>query len=110
VTEQQQIDIYTTGLGDPLRIDVELQRPMTLEDAMGLSRAYERLIVTSDPPTGGRATARLALRSSLSAPAAVTLMPTTTAAPTTTSGAPLRPRQPPSTRFTRLTTEEMAQH
>jgi hypothetical protein len=51
VTEQQQIAIYTTGLGDPLRIDVELQRPMTLEDAMGLSRAYERRIVTSDPPT-----------------------------------------------------------
>jgi hypothetical protein len=83
---------------------------MTLEDAMGLSRAYERLIVTSDPPpTGGRATARLALRSSLSALVAVTLMPTTTAAPTTTSGAPQRPRRPPGTRFTRLTAEEMAQ-
>jgi hypothetical protein len=39
VTEQQQIAIYTAGLGDSLRIDVELHRPVTLEDAMGLSHS-----------------------------------------------------------------------
>jgi hypothetical protein len=41
ITEQQHITIYTAGLGDHLRIDVELQHPVTLEDAMGLSRSYE---------------------------------------------------------------------
>ena len=41
VTETQQIDIFTAGLRNPLRTDVELQKPATLEDAMGLARAYE---------------------------------------------------------------------
>ena len=40
VTERQQIDIFTAGLRNPLRIDVELQRPESLEDAMGLARAF----------------------------------------------------------------------
>jgi len=42
VTETQQIDIFTAGLRNPLRTDVELQKPATLEDAVGLARAYER--------------------------------------------------------------------
>lgn len=42
VTEQQQIDIFTTGLLQPMSIDVELHKPETLEDAMALARAYER--------------------------------------------------------------------
>jgi hypothetical protein len=41
VTEPQQIAIFTAGLGDPLRIDVELQKPLTLEEAAALTRAYE---------------------------------------------------------------------
>ena len=35
VTERQQVDIFTAGLRNPLCIDVEMQRPTTLEDAMG---------------------------------------------------------------------------
>jgi hypothetical protein len=93
----------TAGLGDPLRIDVELQRPMTLEDAMGLSRAYECCIVSLDPvPASGRTSTWPTLRSS-SAPAPVTPMPTPTAAPTSTPGVPQQPRPSPGTRFTRLT-------
>jgi hypothetical protein len=33
ITELQQIDIFTAGLGDPLRIHVELHRPVSLENA-----------------------------------------------------------------------------
>jgi hypothetical protein len=62
VTEQQQIAIYTAGLGDPLRIDAELQRPVTLEDAMSLSRAFERRNAPSSirrPPANPRRAQRL---------------------------------------------------
>jgi hypothetical protein len=42
ITEPHQVAIFTAGLGEPLQTDVELQRPASLEDAMGLARAYER--------------------------------------------------------------------
>lgn len=41
VTERQQIDIFTAGLQQPMSIDVEMQKPETLEDAMAL--AHERM-------------------------------------------------------------------
>lgn len=50
VTEQQQIDIFTTGLRDPLRTDVELHRPPTLEDKMALARAFKRRLELDDIP------------------------------------------------------------
>lgn len=40
-SEQQQILLFTMGLGDPLCIDVKLQCPLNLEVAMSLARAYE---------------------------------------------------------------------
>jgi hypothetical protein len=42
VMEPQQIAIFTAGLRDPLRIDVELQKSQTLEEAVALARAYKR--------------------------------------------------------------------
>jgi hypothetical protein len=41
ITEPHQVAIFTAGLGESLQTDVELQRPASLEDAMGLARAYE---------------------------------------------------------------------
>jgi hypothetical protein len=41
LSEKQQIDIFTTGLRNPLKTDVELEQPATLDDAMTLARAYE---------------------------------------------------------------------
>jgi hypothetical protein len=38
----QQVNLYTAGLGEPLRTDVELQAPTHLQTAMSLARAYER--------------------------------------------------------------------
>lgn len=42
LTEQQQIQLFTAGLGQPLQTDVELQAPQSLESAMSLACAYER--------------------------------------------------------------------
>jgi hypothetical protein len=51
VTEPQQIAIFTAGLGDPLRIDVELQKPSTLEEAAALAKAFEQRLACD---TSGR--------------------------------------------------------
>jgi hypothetical protein len=51
LTEKQQIDIFTAGLRNPLKTDVELEQPATLDDAMALTRAYEnRLAMPADMP------------------------------------------------------------
>jgi hypothetical protein len=59
VTEPQQIAIFTAGLGDPLRIDVDLQKPSTLEEATALARAFEWQLAYDTSgrtvPPGGRA-------------------------------------------------------
>jgi hypothetical protein len=34
--------MFTAGLGEPLRTNVELQSPTQLQTAMSLARAYER--------------------------------------------------------------------
>jgi hypothetical protein len=41
-TEVQQVQLFITGLGKPLRTDVALQRPTTLNDAVMFARAYEQ--------------------------------------------------------------------
>jgi hypothetical protein len=47
--EKQHIDIFTAGLRNPLKTDVELEQPATLDDAMTLTCAYEnRLAMTAD--------------------------------------------------------------
>jgi hypothetical protein len=39
ITEQQQIQLFTTGLGDPLRLDVALQQPSSMDDAVIFAQA-----------------------------------------------------------------------
>jgi hypothetical protein len=102
ITEPHQVAIFTAGLGEPLQTDVELQRPASLEDAMGLARAYERRSTAVAPPS-----TPAALRSS-SKPSGAMMTPTPQPATTTTPGAPVKPRAPPGTRLSRLTSEEMA--
>jgi hypothetical protein len=41
LTDAQQIQLFITGLGDPLRTDVMLQQPSTLDDVMSFARTYE---------------------------------------------------------------------
>lgn len=101
ITELQQIDIFTTGLGDPLRIDVELHHPVSLEDAMGLARSYERRNPTIDAtaPSAGAPSRVAAHRSSPVTPAA-TLTGTSCSTPPPTPAAPTKPKPQPGGRFT----------
>ena len=47
--DEQQVNIYTAGLLEPLKTDVELQNPTDMEMAMSLAWAYERrLVVLAD--------------------------------------------------------------
>jgi hypothetical protein len=88
ITPRQQVQMFTVGLGEPLRIDVELAAPTELQQAMNLARAYERRISVSTPDTikGGPKTSK-------SAPAA-----TSSVAVSST----------PRPRFRRLSPEELA--
>lgn len=42
LSELQQVQLFTVGLGQPLQTDIELQAPQSLESAMSLAQAYER--------------------------------------------------------------------
>jgi hypothetical protein len=84
VTKPQQIAIFTAGLGDPLRIDVELQKPSTLEEATALARAFEWRLAYD---TSGRAVP-LGSRGSMSSPAS------RTTPPELPQGRRARPRRP----------------
>jgi hypothetical protein len=46
ITEQQQIQLFTTSLGDPLRLDVALQQPASMDDAVIFARAYEQRLLS----------------------------------------------------------------
>jgi hypothetical protein len=41
LSPSQQVNMFTSGLGEPLRTDIELQAPTNLQSAMSLARAYE---------------------------------------------------------------------
>jgi hypothetical protein len=51
LTEPQQIQLFTTSLGEPLRTDVALQRPSSLDEAIMFARAYKQHSTTPTPPT-----------------------------------------------------------
>jgi hypothetical protein len=100
LTEKQQIDIFTVGLRNPLKTDVELEQPATLDDAMALARAYEsRLAMTADMPAR-----------TINRPQAGRTQPSTKAlalpAPATSSAA--QGATPAEQRLRRLTPAEMA--
>jgi hypothetical protein len=51
VAEKHQINVFTAGLCNPLKTDIELEHPAMLEEAMALARAYEQwLSITDFPP------------------------------------------------------------
>jgi hypothetical protein len=91
MSHRQQSNMYTAGLGEPLRIDVELQTLKTLQCAMHLARVYERCLMLTGSSTG-QSTAALEVPSKPAAP--------TMARPTATTAN--RPR------FRRLSPDELA--
>jgi hypothetical protein len=51
MTPRQQVQMFTAGLGEPLRTDVELAASAELQQAMNLAQAYECCISVSTPDT-----------------------------------------------------------
>jgi hypothetical protein len=64
ITEPQQIQLFITDLGDPLRTDATLQQPSTLDDAVIFARAYEQRNASRDAgqPQSARGGGRFANR------------------------------------------------
>jgi hypothetical protein len=50
ITEAHQVQLFLAGLGKPLRNDVALHRPPTLDNAIMLARAYEQRETTPSTP------------------------------------------------------------
>jgi hypothetical protein len=48
LTEAQQIKLFITGLGDPLRTDVALQQPSSLDDVVIFAQVYEQRNASCD--------------------------------------------------------------
>ena len=42
LSTKQQVQLFTLGLTDLLRVDVEMQKPLDLQVAMSMARAYEQ--------------------------------------------------------------------
>ena len=96
----QQVQLFTGGLPDQIRIDVELQAPMDLQRAMSLARAYERRSVTLQPTATNR---------SSRFPPRATAAPQITATPTSTTPTATTAPPAPSLPFRRLTPSEMVE-
>jgi len=112
--EQDQIDIFTGGLRNPLQTDVELQHPTTLDDAMALARAFERRLELDEDEDSS--TSRVPTRTN--PPIRSRALPATSAPHTPPPAAKTVPQAPPAPtkgpppagpRFKRLTQQEMAQ-
>ena len=97
----QQVQLFTGGLPQPLRTDVELHAPQDLQRAMALARVFERRLSSLPSSTFSRAP-RLPPRTSQ--------MPPTTSAPTASpqATAPVPP-QGTSRPLRRLSPAEMAE-
>jgi hypothetical protein len=101
LTPEQQTHLFTGGLPDHIRIDVELQAPQELQRAMALARAYERRATTTTPAGHHRAPRPPPCPLPLRAPP--TSAPSAFPPPATTT-----PSVPPRA-FRRLTPTEMAE-
>jgi len=95
----QQVQLFTGGLPDPLRTDVELQAPPDLQRAMALARAYERRATTAPAPQG---------RPPRSSPTTPLVSATTSAAATSPASSTAALAVPPR-QLRRLTPTEMAE-
>jgi hypothetical protein len=67
LTPQQQVHLFTGGLPEAVRVDVELQAPRDLQRAMALARAYEQRSSALSTVASGARQHRPSLRSSLPA-------------------------------------------
>jgi hypothetical protein len=84
---KMQVQLFTPGLREPIRTDVELQNPASLQMAMALARAYEKRTQVTDPvqfpphPLVAPATTTTAPKPHVPHPSASATGGSTTAAP-----------------------------
>jgi hypothetical protein len=64
ITEPQQIQLFITGLDDPLRLDIALQQPASMDDAIIFARAYEQCLASqgAEPQPTTHVTSRVDAR------------------------------------------------
>jgi hypothetical protein len=64
ITEPQQIQLFIMGLDDPLRLDIALQQPASMDDAIIFARAYEQRLASqgAEPQLMTRVTSRVGAR------------------------------------------------
>ncbi|MEJ2003071.1 MAG: retropepsin-like aspartic protease [Maritimibacter sp.] len=103
LTEPQQIQLFITGLGDPLRTDVALQQPASLDNAIISACAYEQRNVSWD--SSYQSLARAPNRSSFKPAPSVA---TSALSPAPASSASASVNKPASSTI-RLTLAEIAQ-
>jgi hypothetical protein len=84
------MNLFTTGLGEPMTSDVEMQRPNDLQAAMSLARAFEH---------HARAATRVPYRA----------RPTVSTMGSTATSTPATPTNSSKSHFHRLSPEEMAE-
>jgi hypothetical protein len=104
LTKAQQIQLFITGLGDPLCTDVTLQQPSSLDDVVIFTRAYEQRNASCDTvqSTPTRSYNRTTTKSTASTATTTTLGAAITATPTV---APM-----PATVVRLMPSEIMQQH
>jgi hypothetical protein len=58
ISEEHQIKLFMSGLGKPQRIDVTLQRPVSLDEGIMFAKVYEQQNTSSPLPAVARTSAR----------------------------------------------------
>jgi putative ubiquitin-RnfH superfamily antitoxin RatB of RatAB toxin-antitoxin module len=111
LTVQQLIQMFTSGLVNPLKIDVALRHPQTLDDAIMLARAYEqRHQLSPSNPGHSRSSHAAHAHAASTAPKGDTVAPSPASASSAPPGSgkttPLSSTLPRR----RLSPSEMAQH
>jgi hypothetical protein len=101
LTKPLQVQLFITGLGDPLRTDVALQQPASLDDAIIFARAYEQRNISHDGPS----TAAWLTPQSLYQSASASALLRVDSGPATSSTSVNKP-----TTTIRLSPTEIAQH
>lgn len=106
---EEQIDIFTAGLRNPLQTDIELQGLETLDNAMALARAFKHRLKVDDEENTGMTRIPPHPCQPRFTNTPHTPPGSTSKDPLPTPPAPTKDAPPSGTYFKRVTPQEMAQ-
>jgi hypothetical protein len=101
------MNLFTTGLGEPMTSDVKMQRPVDLQFAMSLAQAFEHRASITTPTATTRYPPRLRQTYAGTTASAAPATSSTTPVPAA-SGSASSPAATTRSRFCRLSPDEMA--